>query len=133
QPVLSVTDEIQQGTTLVVRNMQASFDNCIFWGGNGSVTNEVVVSQQTSASFSVNFSNCLWKVQSAPTGVTSTAIIANEDPLFDSVNNSTLYYDFHLQPGSPALGAGMAAGIPIDLDGNPRPPTNPDLGCYQRQ
>lgn len=133
QPVLSVADEIQQGTTLVAGNMQASFDNCIFWGGNGSVTNEVIVSQQTSASFSVNFSNCLWKVQSAPTGITSTALIANEDPRFDSVNNSTLYYDFHLQPGSPALGAGMAAGITIDLDGNPRPPTDPDLGCYQRQ
>ena len=133
QPVLSVADVIQQGSTLVAGNMQASFDNCIFWGGNGSVTNEVAVSRQGNGSFAVNFSNCLWKEQSTPTGVTSTAIISNQDPLFDSVNNSTLYYDFHLQAGSPALSAGMAAGIPIDLDGNPRPATSPDLGCYQHQ
>lgn len=133
QPVLSVADEIQQGSSLVIGNMQASFTNCIFWGGNGSVTNEVAVSQQSSGSFSVNFSNCLWKEQSSPTGITSTGIIANQDPLFDSVNNATLYYDFHLQGSSPALGAGITTGILIDLDGNLRPATNPDLGCYQHQ
>jgi len=133
QPVLAVADVIAQGTTLVTGNMQANFDNCIFWGGNGSVQDEVVITRQSNAGFTVNFSNCLWKVQSAPTGITSTAIIANQDPLFDSVNNSTLYYDFHLQAGSPALGAGMAAGILIDLDGNSRPAVNPDLGCYQKQ
>ena len=133
QPVLSVADDIQQGSALVTGNMQASFSNCIFWGGNGSVTNEVAVSKQGNGTFAVNFSNCLWKEPSTPTGITSTAIISNQDPLFDSVNNSTLYYNFHLQGGSPALGAGMAAGILIDLDGNPRPAVNPDLGCYQHQ
>ncbi|HEV2479612.1 MAG TPA: hypothetical protein VGS79_08100 [Puia sp.] len=133
QPVLSVADVIQQGSTLVTGNMQADFDNCIFWGGNGSVTNEVAVSQQSNGTFVVNFSNCLWKEQSTPTGITSAAIIVNQNPLFDSVNNAQLYYDFHLQVGSPALSAGMAAGIPIDLDGNPRPAINPDLGCYQHQ
>jgi hypothetical protein len=133
QPVLSVADEIEEDSTLVTGNMQANFENCIFWGANGSVTDEVVVSKQTTDNFSVNFSNCLWKVQDAPSPITSSAIIANQDPLFDSINNSTLYYNFHLQTGSPALGAGMSAGIGIDLDGNPRPATNPDLGCYQRQ
>lgn len=133
QPVLSVADVIQQGSTLVSGDMQASFENCIFWGGNGSVTNEVAISQQSNGVFAVNFSNCLWKEKTAPTGITSMAILSNRDPLFDSVNNSTLYYDFHLQSGSPALGAGMAGGVPMDLDGNPRPVTGPDLGCYQHQ
>jgi hypothetical protein len=133
QPVLSLADVITQGSTLLTGSTQASFNNCIFWGGDGSVTDEVVVSRQGSAAFLVNFSNCLWKVQDQPTDITSTAIIANQDPLFDSVNNSTLYYDFHLQGGSPAIGAGMSSGIPLDLDGNPRPAQNPDLGCYQRQ
>jgi len=133
QPVLSVADEIEYDSTLVTGNMQANFENCIFWGANGSVTDEVVVSKQTTDNFSVNFSNCLWKVQDVPAPITSSAIIANQDPLFDSINNSTLYYNFHLQTGSPALGAGMSAGILIDLDGNPRPATNPDLGCYQHQ
>lgn len=133
QPVLSVADVIQQGNALVTGDMQASFSNCIFWGGNGSVKNEVAVSKQGNGTFAVDFSHCLWKEQTAPTGITSAAILSNQDPLFDSVNNTTLYYDFHLQAGSPALGAGMASGIPIDLDGNTRPATSPDLGCFQRQ
>jgi hypothetical protein len=133
QPVLSLADVIEQGSTLVTGNMQANFENCIFWGGNGNVTNEVMVSRQGNGTFNVNFSNCLWKEQNAPTAITSTAIITGQDPRFDSVDNGHLYYNFHLQSGSPALNAGMTAGIPIDLDGNPRPPANPDLGCYQRQ
>ena len=133
EPVLSVADVIQSGNAIVTGNLQAGFDNCIFWGGNGTVDNEVVVSHQASGSFSVNFSSCLWKVKTAPSAATTSAIIANQDPLFDSVNNSSLYYDFHLKSGSPAHSAGMAAGIPIDLDGDPRPATSPDLGCYQRQ
>jgi len=133
EPVLSVSDVIQSGPALVTGDLQAGFDNCIFWGGNGSVDNEVVVSKQGTGSFSVNFSNCLWKVKTTPTGITSTAIIANQDPLFDSVNNSSMYYDFHLQSGSPAIGAGTTTAIGIDLDGNPRPAVKPDLGCYQRQ
>lgn len=133
QPILSVSDVIQQGNALIAGNVQASFENCIFWGGNGSVDNEVAVSQQGAGSLSVNFSNCLWKEKTTPTGITSTGIIANQDPLFDSVNNSTLYYDFHLKPGSPASAAGMSTGISIDLDGNNRPAVKPDLGCYQRQ
>lgn len=133
QPVLSVADVIQSGGALVTGDLQAGFDNCIFWGGNGSVDDEVVVSRQNTTGFSVNFSNCLWKVKTPPSPITSTAIIANQDPLFDSVNNSSLYYDFHLQSTSPALAAGMAAGLNIDLDGDPRPAVKPDLGCYQRQ
>ncbi len=133
QPVLTVADVIQQGSSLVTGNMQAVFDNCIFWGANGDVDNEVVVSQEGTGVFNVSFSSCLWKVKTAPSGVTVAGIIANQDPLFDSVNNSATYYNFRLQAGSPAAGAGIPAGIGIDLDGNPRPALNPDLGCYQRQ
>jgi hypothetical protein len=131
QPVLAVTDASEQGSVVVTGNLQASFNNCIFWGGQGIVTNEVVVSQQGSSSFAVNFSNCLWNEAQTPSGVAATGIIANQDPLFDSVNNSTLYYDFHLKAGSPALGAGLPTGLPFDLDGNLWPAANPALGCYE--
>jgi len=131
QPVLAVTDASEQGSVVVTGNLQASFNNCIFWGGQGLVTNEVVVSQQGSGSFAVNFSHCLWKVAQTPSGVGTTGIIANQDPLFDSVNNSTLYYDFHLKAGSPASGAGQPTGLPFDLDGNPWLAANPALGCYE--
>jgi hypothetical protein len=59
-------------------------------------------------------------------------MIVGEDPLFDSVNTVVNYYNFHLQANSPAIGVGAAAGVLVDLDGNPRPVNAPDLGCYQR-
>jgi hypothetical protein len=133
QPVLSIADVIQQGSSVLTGALQAGFTNCIFWGANGSVDNEVVVSKTGNSPFSVQFANCLWKVKTAPTGVTTTAMITNQDPLFDSVNNFTPYYNFHLRTGSPAIGAGTATPVSIDLDGNPRPAVSPDMGCYQRQ
>ncbi|GGB13329.1 choice-of-anchor Q domain-containing protein [Puia dinghuensis] len=132
QPVLAVADIVQEGSGVATGAMQATFTNCIFWGDNGSVDNEVVVSRLGNNTFNVNFNNCLWKVKAAPTGVTATGMIANHDPLFDSVNNVRMYYDFHLKAGSPALKAGTSSGLLIDLDGNPRPASSPDIGCYQR-
>jgi hypothetical protein len=132
-PVLAISDEILQGSTIISGPLQAGFTNCIFWGDYGNVPNEVTVSQLSNLSFAVNFTNCLWKVQSAPSGqgITAAAMIANLDPLFDSVNTVSGYYNFHLQAASPAVGQGTAAGVLIDLDGNPRPAMSPDLGCFQ--
>jgi hypothetical protein len=133
QPVLAVADVAQQGSSPVTGDLQAQFTNCIFWGGNGTVDNEVVVSRQGNQSFNVGFTNCLWKIKTAPTGIATAGMIANQDPLFDSVNNSRGFYDFHLRAASPAAGAGVGTALPVDLDGNPRPASAPDLGCYQRQ
>jgi hypothetical protein len=42
--------------------------------------------------------------------------------------------DFHLRPGSPAIGAGLRTAIRSDFDGAPRPPgAGSDLGAYQAQ
>jgi hypothetical protein len=133
QPVLAIADVAQQGSSTVSGDLQAGFTNCIFWGGNGSVDNEVVVSRQGTHAFNIGFTNCLWKVKAAPTGVTAAGMIANQDPQFDSVNNSRLYYNFHLRAGSPAAGVGAGTALVTDLDGNPRPALSPDLGAYQRQ
>jgi len=132
-PVLSVSNYVAQGSAIATADLTANFVNCIFWGGNGSVDNEVLVSQQGSNPFSVNFSNCLWKVKTTPAGISSSDIIANNDPLFDSVNNSRRYYDFHLKAGSPAINKGVSTALTVDLDGNIRPVGLPDLGCYERQ
>jgi hypothetical protein len=133
QPVLSLSNYILVGTTPVTADLHAGFINCIFWGDNGNVDNEVTVSQQGNAVFSINFSNCLWKVKNNPSGVVTSNMIANMNPLFDSVDNARGYYDFHLQAGSPALDKGAPTGVLIDLDGHPRPVGLPDLGCYERQ
>ena len=127
-----MADAVMQGTSIITGNLQANFTNCIFWGAYGNVTDEVMVSRQGTSPFAVNFTNCLWKVQTIPSNISATAMLANMDPLFDSVNNSNNYYDFHLRAGSPALGKGASAGVTGDLDGNPRPAVSPDLGCYQR-
>src|SRR5258708_12848247 len=40
--------------------------------------------------------------------------------------------DYHLQSGSPAIGAGAAAYAPsTDLDGKPRSTTPPSIGAYE--
>jgi hypothetical protein len=133
QPVLSVSNYIIQGTTPVSGDLQAIFTNCIFWGSSGAVDNEVVVSQQGTTPFSVSFTNCLWKVKTAPSGVGSSNNITNQDPLFDSINVSRAFYNFRLQAGSPALDKGISTGLLIDLDGNQRSVGLTDLGCYERQ
>lgn len=129
QPVLNVSDYLPGNSSSFA--LTANFINSIFWGDNGTVTNEVVVST-IGTSPAINFTNCLWKVANAP-NVTDTNML-NTDPLFDSVNNQTMFYDFHLKNISPALDTGINTSIPFDLDGNPRIVNGKtDLGCYEKQ
>jgi hypothetical protein len=133
QPVLTLTDVYTQGGASAAGDLQASFTNCIFWGSNGNVDNEVSVSRGSTGVFAISFTNCLWKVKTVPANVTTAGMITNTDPLFDSVNNSRYYYDFHLKAGSPAIDKGVVTGLTVDLDGNPRVAGLPDLGGYERQ
>lgn len=131
-PVLFVSNYITINNVPVDEDLNAIFQNCIFWGENGTVDDEVVVAKSASAAFNVKFEYCLWKVQNIP-AVTMVEIINNQDPAFDSISTSNKYYDFHLKDISPALNKGTNTGVIIDLDGKPRPVGLPDLGCYERQ
>lgn len=117
----------------ITANLSAIFRNCIFWGENGLVNNEVVVEKTGNTAFSVLFDYNLWKVQTAPANSTVNQVISNQAPQFDSINTSRQYYDFRLKPGSPAINKGVITSIPTDLDGNPRAVGQPDLGCFERQ
>jgi hypothetical protein len=128
-PVLTVSNFINNTSN----NLSATFRNCIFWGENGLVDNEVVVAKSGSTTFNVNFDYDLWKVQTTPANITSNQIINNQAPQFDSVNTQKNYYDFRLKASSPAVNKGVNAGFAIDLDGNPRPVGLPDLGCFEKQ
>jgi hypothetical protein len=135
-PVLLLTNFIEEGSTIVSNPLSAVFKNCIFWGENGTVEDEVVVNKQGAAPLDVDFQNCLWKVKQDPTltqGVKSSDIIPNQSPAFDSINIQRNYYSFRLRDGSPAVNNGLATGVPLDLDGNPRPVGSPDIGSYEKQ
>ena len=134
QPVLFVSNNITQddGTSLNA-DLSADFINCIFWGASGTVDNEVQLSRQGSTAFHVGFSNCDWKVKSAPADATVSNMITNTDPQFDSVNNSKRYYDLHLRAASPLIDKGISSSLTIDLDGYSRPVGLPDPGCYEHQ
>lgn len=132
-PVLFVSNYILVNNTPVVANLTALFRNCIFWGENGTVEDEVIVAKSGSGIFNVNFDYNLWKVQTPPSNITSTQIINNQNPVFDSINVSRRFYDFRLKSSSPAVNKGTNAGVISDLDGKPRPVGLPDLGCFEKQ
>ena len=129
-PVLTVTNYDGSNNT---SPLNALFRNCIFWGENGTVDNEVVVDKKGSDPFTVNFDHNLWKVKTAPANIISTQIINDQSPQFDSIDVSRHYFNFHLKDSSPAIDKGTNTAISIDLDGNPRPVNLPDLGCFEKQ
>ena len=129
EPVLTLSNTANS----ITNSLDAVFRNCIFWGENGVVTDEVLVQKSGSSSFNVNFDYNLWKVETPPANSTITQAINNQAPLFDSINTSDNYYDFRLKTGSPALNKGVNAGILTDLDGKPRPVGLPDLGSFEKQ
>lgn len=132
-PVLYVSNYVLVNNTPVPENLTASFSNCIFWGQDGTVENEVIVDKRGTGIFNVNFNENLWKVVNTPANITSTGIINNQYPSFDSINTTKRLYSFRLKDDSPAKNKATNAGITIDLDGKPRPVGLPDLGCYERQ
>lgn len=132
-PVLLVSNFISVNNNPVTANLNAVFRNCIFWGENGLVDNEVIVAKSGTTTFNVNFDYGLWKVQTIPANITSNQMLNNQSPQFDSINTSRNYYDFRLKTGSPAINKGVNAAIIIDLDGKPRPIGLPDLGSFEKQ
>ena len=129
-PVLTVSNFANNSTAM----LNAVFRNCIFWGENGIVDDEVVVTKNGSTVFNVTFDYNLWKVKNTPANINPPAgIINNQPPQFDSVNTFKNYYNFRLQASSPAINKGVNAGISIDLDGKTRPVGVPDLGCFEKQ
>ena len=133
EPALLVTNFIKDGNNFLTADLTATFRNCIFWGDNGTTDDEVVVTKQGSTVFSVIFQNSLWKVKNNPANVTASAMVVNQNPLFDSINTQKRFYNFRLKPTSPAINKGFTTSIPFDLDGNPRSIALPDLGSYEKQ
>lgn len=137
-PVLYVTDAYDD----IPYPLSAIFRNCIFYGEGGTAENEVIVARKASAAspdFDVKFENVLYKNKDDQPAAKFNNIIRNALPLFDSVDVSRRYFDFHLKTGSPAISPainkGAYIGVTIDLEGKQRPMGGgtdlPDLGCYE--
>lgn len=130
-PVLSVSNAGNDGST--TNPLKAAFRNCIINGEtNNTVKDEVAINDQASSSFSMVFENTFYNSPAENPSVTYSNCLPLTDPLFKIIDQEQSIFDFHLQPGSPCINAGVPLGVNIDLDGNTRD-AQPDIGSYEAQ
>ena len=133
-PVLSVGNGALINGNPVSAPINAQFKNCIFWGTGGMVDDEVQIKKQGATPFDVRFNNCLLKNNTLPAAATFINCLQNQDPLFDSIQVSRRYFDFHTNAANaPGINKGIPTPFAEDLDGNTRNVVLPDLGCYEKQ
>lgn len=134
-PVLSVNNFASVNGVVFTDDLDATFTNCIFWAESAADADEVSVGKQGNGIFKVAFNHCLYKAATDPANSVLTATIKNQDPLFDSIDVSKRYFDFHttLNLAAPGIDKGITTSLTTDLDANLRNIGLPDLGCYEKQ
>ncbi|MEO5966878.1 MAG: hypothetical protein ABIP68_03220, partial [Ferruginibacter sp.] len=130
KPVLSINNFNEDQSITQVLN--ASFTNCIFWGSDGIVENEIEVFKQGTNNFNVSFDHCIYKANTTLENATFIASLNNQNPNFELIDNLNLEYNFRIQNG-PAIDNGIAAPFTKDLDNNTRSVGEPDIGAYEKQ
>lgn len=133
-PVLTLANFSPTGTPLP-QNMQALFKNCIFWGDDGYIDNEIIVNKQGAGIFNVTLDHCLYKSTGIPANTNLVMSLQNQDPLFDSIDTDNRYYDFRQKNAMapPGVNKGIGTSILTDLDNLSRNVGIPDMGCYEKQ
>jgi hypothetical protein len=131
-PVLNATNFIKRNNQILSASLNARFTNCIIWGSEGLVDNEIVLEKEGSGAVNINFNHVLFRAKTDPANTIFTSVIRNQQPLFDSVDVSNRYYDFRLKKESPGVNNGTITSLLTDLNGLPRKGL-PDLGCYENQ
>lgn len=129
EPAVAVLNYFDLGNgSYLASDLKASFTNCLIWG---SLEDELYIDKVEGYGFDLKMDHCLVKTKEGiPSYVNTVNTKVNEDPMF--VNTTSL--DFHLQPGSPAIDAGvMTPVITQDKDGASRPQgAGYDIGCYEQ-
>lgn len=135
-PVMIAANFADQNGSTITADMNAFFHNCIFWGDNGNIDDEVVVNKQGSNPFSVTLDHCIYKAITDPANTNLNATIKNQDPSFDSIDVNHKFYDFRITKNilAPGIDQGAITVFPKDLDNNNRVVgTATDIGCYEKQ
>ncbi len=134
-PVLSVTNFLVQAGGNLTADLNAVFRNNIFWGDDGIVKDELMVTKQGTNTFIVLFQNNIYRGLTAPSNSTLSNNIQNGEPAFDSINVTKNIFDFRITKNAvaPGINAGVLTSFPKDLADKPRNVGLPDLGCYERQ
>lgn len=124
------TASIRGNHAYLTGSSSVSATNSVFWNGPAVSLNQSFALDNTS---SFVFNNCLLDVPTCGniangTGTaTCNNVLYNVDPLFTNAPS-----DLTLQMGSPAIDAGQAVGLGVDINGTPRPQGNGfDLGAYE--
>src|SRR4029434_5258737 len=102
EPVLLITNFIKQDNVFLTADLNAIFKNCIFWGDNGTVDDEVVTGKQGTNPFVLNFQNCLWKVKNTPGNITSaTNMLPKANQHFPTVRTHPAMVEVVVKPKIP--------------------------------
>ncbi len=131
-PVLTATNFIKQNNQTFTASFTASFVNCILWGDEGFVDNEIVTEKIGADALSLNLQNVLFRAKADPANTSFSNVLRNTNPQFDSIDVSKRFYNFRLQTGSPAINKGMVTTLLTDFEGKSRVGL-PDLGAYEKQ
>lgn len=134
-PVLVVNNFASLNGGNLTADLNCTLRNCIFWGDNGSLDNEVKVNKEGTNIFNVVFDHCLYKAKEDPLNSKFIETVKNLDPQFDSIDVTKQLYNLHItKDGSPGIDKGISGtGFAKDLDDNNRSVGLPDLGCYEKQ
>lgn len=126
RPIVYISDSHEQVTGSPVA---VTFTNSIIWGDGSVVDNEIMTEHKGNSPFEITLDHTLYGKQTQALPAQDINCIVNQNPLFDSIDASRRIFNFRLKPTSPAIGAGTATGITIDLENKPRS-GSADLGCY---
>lgn len=134
KPVLSVSDFGLINGSETFGALNAVFRNCIFWGENNNVNQEVIVNKRGNLLFSVTMDHCLYKSDTDPLNTQLLSVIKNIDPLFETIDYANQAFNFRINnPVAPGVNKGTPTSFAKDLDDNPRNVGLPDLGSYEKQ
>jgi len=117
------------GQTVLLHNTIADNGQSGIWVrnyANLTLTNNLLsghangISQSNSSNGTISANtNLFWNTSDPIVGINPI----QKDPL--------LTPNFHLSSNSPAINAGIDAGVAVDIDGNPRNEGRPDIGAYE--